>query len=302
MQIQQSGFLLNKWVASDFVKSFKGTTCRWQKEFALSFNGIGAKVGNIQFQVSEDTIVVATEIPAHGEKWFKGMQLDLACYHEFLKPEFRDTDFGATIPRELLLENHSNLLRVIQRFFTCEGRFTRVYQYHIRLLMHFTGRKPLNLPYYLFRSLGKMDDRVQVRKDQGEPSLFHFSLIKLLVLEELRKRNQDWEAFVSSSQIAVDSFSSPQSMRDTPSSVENTTTSVPESSVKKRAKETEETVVSQQAKKKGKKLQFSPEVVKVPSKPVTRSTTKRMPAMHTSQAPDEDPEAFTETDLPNDKI
>jgi hypothetical protein len=30
------------------------------KEFALSFDGIGAKVGNIQFQVSEDTIVAAT--------------------------------------------------------------------------------------------------------------------------------------------------------------------------------------------------------------------------------------------------
>jgi hypothetical protein len=84
--------------------------------------------------------------------------------------------------------------------------------------MHFTGRKPLNLPYYLFRSLGKMDDIVQVRKDQGEPSLFHFSLINLLVLEELRKRNQDWEAFVASSQIATDYLNSPQIMRDTPSS------------------------------------------------------------------------------------
>jgi hypothetical protein len=180
-----------------------------EKEFSLSFNGIEAKVGNMQFQVSKDTIVVATEIPAHGEKWFKGMQLDLACYHEFLKPEFRDADFGATIPRELLLENHSNLLRVIQSFFTCEGRFTRVYQYHIRLFMHFTGRKPLNLPYYLYRSLGKMDDRVQVRKDQVEPILFHFSLIKILVLEELGKRNQDWETFSYSSKIATYSFSIP---------------------------------------------------------------------------------------------
>jgi hypothetical protein len=111
------------------------------------------------------------------------MQLDLACYHEFLKAKFRDTDFGATIPRELLLENNSILLRLIQRFFTCGGRFTRVYQYHIRLLMHFTGRKPLNLPYYLYRSLGKMDGRVQVSKYQVEPNLFHFSLIKFLVLE-----------------------------------------------------------------------------------------------------------------------
>jgi hypothetical protein len=90
-------------------------------------------------------------------------------------------------------------------------------------------------------------------------------------------------------------------MRDTPSSVENTTTFVPESYVKKREKEIEEPAVSQQAKKKGKKLQFSPEVVKVPSKPVTRSATKRMPAMHTSQAPNEAPEAFTEIYLPDDK-
>jgi len=42
-------------------------------------------------------------------------------------------------------------------------------------------------------------------------------------------------------------------------------------------------------------------VVKVPSKPVTRSAAKRMPSMHTSQAPDEAPEAFTETDLPDYK-
>jgi len=118
-------------------------------------------VGNLQFQFSEDTIVVATKIPTHGEQWFKGMQLDLSYYHDFLKPEFRNTDFGATIPREILLESHIKLLRVIQRFFTCEGRFTRVYQYHIRLLVHFIGKKPLNLPYYLFRSLEKMEDRVQ---------------------------------------------------------------------------------------------------------------------------------------------
>jgi hypothetical protein len=153
-----------------FCEKLQGYNMQVEKEFSLSFNGIEAKVGNMQFQVFEDTIVVATEIPSHGEQWFKGMQLDLACYHEFLKPEFRDTDFGATIPRELLLENHSNLLRVIQRFFKCEGRFTRVYQYHIRILMHFTGRKALNIPYYLFRILGKMVDRVQVRKDQGNPT------------------------------------------------------------------------------------------------------------------------------------
>ena len=70
-----------------------------EKEFALSFNGIESKVGNMQFQVFEDTIVVSTEIHARREKWFKDMQLDMACYHEFLKLEFRNTKLRATMPR-----------------------------------------------------------------------------------------------------------------------------------------------------------------------------------------------------------
>jgi hypothetical protein len=83
------------------------------------------------------------------------------------------------------LEPYEKLLRVIQRYFTCEGRFDRVYQYHVRLLMHFTGKSPLNLPFYLYRSLGKMADKVQARADQLKSSLFHFSLVKMLVVEEL---------------------------------------------------------------------------------------------------------------------
>jgi hypothetical protein len=137
--------------------------------------GLELRWETFNFKFLRTPSLLQHKFPARGEKWFKGIQLDLACYHEFLKPEFRDTDFGATIPRELLLENHSKLLRVIQIFFTCEGRFTRVYQYHIRLLMHFTGRKPLNFPYFLYRSLGKMVTEYKQGKTRLNPtfSIFH---------------------------------------------------------------------------------------------------------------------------------
>jgi hypothetical protein len=86
----------------------------------------------------------------------------------------------------------------------CEGRFDRVYQYHIRLLMHFTGKIPLSLPFYLYRSLGKMEDRVQARDDQLKSSMFHFSLVKLLEVEELGKLNRDWDSFLTSTKISLD--------------------------------------------------------------------------------------------------
>jgi len=82
-----------------FCEKILGYNMQVEKEFSLGFNGIGHKLGNIMFHIFEDTIAVATNIHAHGEQWFKGIQLDLACYHEFFKPEFRNIDFGATIPR-----------------------------------------------------------------------------------------------------------------------------------------------------------------------------------------------------------
>jgi hypothetical protein len=81
------------------------------------------------------------------------------------------------------------MLKVIQRYFTCEGRFNMVYQYHIMLLLHFTSKEVMNLTFYLFRSIGKMVDRVQYKSKQVDTSVFHSVLIKMLVMEELKKTN-----------------------------------------------------------------------------------------------------------------
>ena len=62
-----------------------------------------------------------------------------------------------------------------------------IYQYHFRLLLHFTGKKLLYLPFFLFRSLGKMSDNIQARLESSETSIFHHGLMKLQVLEELKK-------------------------------------------------------------------------------------------------------------------
>lgn len=62
-----------------------------------------------------------------------------------------------------------------------------IYQYHIRLLLHFTGKDAMNLPFYLFKSIGKMYDRVQAKSKAVDTSVFHSGLINMLVMEELRK-------------------------------------------------------------------------------------------------------------------
>jgi hypothetical protein len=87
--------------------------------------------------------------------------------------------------------------------------------YHIMLLMHFTGKKAPNLSYYLSRNLGKMADKVQDKSNQVKPSLFHFSLIKLLVLEEIKKTKREWNSFLVSSRFCVEIVNSPPSKGST---------------------------------------------------------------------------------------
>jgi hypothetical protein len=82
--------------------------------------------------------------------------------------------------------------------------------------MHFTGKKSLNIPYYLCIILGKMVDKVQEKSNQVEPSLFHFSLIKLLVLEEIKKKKREWSYFFSTLGFCAETTSSPPSKGSAP--------------------------------------------------------------------------------------
>jgi hypothetical protein len=180
------------------------------KQFALNFSGTKTKVGALEFEVSEKSISIATKIPAYGEKWFKAMSLNSTFSKEFLKPEYQGDNLSKGVPRSHMLEYFDKMLRVIQRYFTCEGRFNMVYQYHIILLLHFTGKESMNLPFYLFRSIGKMSDRVQAKSKQVDTSVFHSGLIKMLVLEELKKTNTDWEVFLVASGFQPDVAHTPQ--------------------------------------------------------------------------------------------
>jgi len=174
-----------------FCERIQGYHLQFTKEFAKGFDGVKAKVGSLPFSVSSQTIYEATDIPLGGEEWFKGMDFDWVAFQYFLKPKHRKV-YGSYVPRSYLHDHYGKLLEVIQRYFTCQGRFNRVYHYHIRLLMHFIGKKAMSLPYYLFRSLCKMVDRVQIKGSQVEANVFHFSLTKLMVLKYLERREHTW--------------------------------------------------------------------------------------------------------------
>jgi hypothetical protein len=171
----------------------------------------------LEFEVTETSISSATGIPISSEKWFKAMVLSSPFVKDIFNPEYRANELSKSMPRNQLIRQFDRILKIMQRYFTCEGRFNTLYHYHIRMLLHFTGKIEMNVPYYLLRSIGKMSDRVKAKSKDVDSSLFHSRLIRMLVSEELGKKEISWENFVVTSHFKLDPTPTPQSQIAVPS-------------------------------------------------------------------------------------
>lgn len=62
--------------------------------------------------------------------------------------------------------------------------------------MHFTEDFSIDIPHFLKLSLHKMARGVQSEGKKSETSLYHHSLINILIVVELSKRKKSWEDFL----------------------------------------------------------------------------------------------------------
>jgi hypothetical protein len=161
--------------------------------FARSFDGEKVTLGPMVMQIDEASVAATTEMPGQGERWFKTTVTKDIEFKSYLKPEFQNIIWQKDVPRSYLEEKWQHFLKAIQVYITCEGRYGRVMLYHFKLMNHFTGKCPLNLPHYLHRSLTKMSHQVQAKPDNVHSRIFHHGMIKLIILEELRRRDKTWD-------------------------------------------------------------------------------------------------------------
>lgn len=123
-------------------------------------------IGPLEMQIDEASIVAATGMPGEGQRWFNATITKKLEFKPYLKPKFQDIIWKREIPTSHLEKKWQTLLKAIQLYITCEGRYDRVMLYHFKLMDHFTGKVPLNFPYYFQISLTKMSHKVQVKPNQ----------------------------------------------------------------------------------------------------------------------------------------
>jgi hypothetical protein len=59
-----------------FIRKFDGFNLTVARQFALSFDGCRAKVGDVQLEITEQFLSLATSLPVIGQKWSKNYKVD----------------------------------------------------------------------------------------------------------------------------------------------------------------------------------------------------------------------------------
>ena len=147
-------------------------------------------------EVIEASIAASTGLPQNGERWFKNKPVRAIDCNCFLIDAHQDPDWSKGIPRRWVWSRFRDLLIVVQIFVPCEGRYGITLLYHMRFLLHFHDDQPLNLPFFLLRSLTKMESKVQHHPTNLDNIIFHHGLVKILVEDHLRSRRKTWDRFL----------------------------------------------------------------------------------------------------------
>ena len=97
----------------------------------------------------------------------------------FLLPLPEGSDLGRGISVKFLKPQWKACFESLIRSVTCDGRYSHIHYYHLRLLMALKGIK-FNFPFFLLQIIRKMARTIQNMVGDREQSIFHHGLLKIL--------------------------------------------------------------------------------------------------------------------------
>jgi len=180
-----------------FCVSLKGYHPQVVNAFTSTFNGYEAVVSGLTIRVSEESLSCAFALPLDGEHWFKNQKVDEDSLLQFLKPECQNPNWNKGVPAKHLQEKWGSAMIAIKQYITCEGRYKCLYKFHFRFLLHLTGQRLMNLPFYLIKDLTKISTKIQKNPMAIDSSLAHHSLITMIVFNQVIKAGLSIRSFLN---------------------------------------------------------------------------------------------------------
>ena len=116
--------------------------------FVLHQHNGQTTLAGVRLTLTTESISLAIGIPNVGEQWNKRQQIDREHYEPYIKPDYL-RQLSRVFPFRYLKDSYPPLMKLIMKYFSCEGQFSHLHAYHIKLLMHFTMVRMMNLTYFM---------------------------------------------------------------------------------------------------------------------------------------------------------
>jgi hypothetical protein len=113
-----------------FLKIFEGYNLQVAKDFAQTFDGCIAKIGDTHLEVTKEFVSKAIELPSTSKKWFKKSKIEEVSWSLFMTSR-KINCCEKSIPISLIKPRWHGLLLILKQFMTCEGCYGLVFLYHI---------------------------------------------------------------------------------------------------------------------------------------------------------------------------
>lgn len=94
--------------------------------FIINLHKKQVNLVGVTFEMSTNSIATSTRIPSMGERWFKQESLDMSYYEPYLKPRYKYHN-KSIFPFSHLLNRYVPMMKIIMKYFTCEGGFSHLY-------------------------------------------------------------------------------------------------------------------------------------------------------------------------------
>lgn len=103
--------------------------------FVANLRNNKVTLAGVTFIISSSIITDATRIPNVGEKWYKAQYWDEHYYEPYIKSRYRN-EKKRTFPLRFLEDKYAPMMKIIMKYFTCEGRFSRFYGLPRAIITH----------------------------------------------------------------------------------------------------------------------------------------------------------------------
>lgn len=114
----------------------------------------------------------------------------------FLKEEFKNQNWKVGVQIAWLQDEFNFLLKITRSYFTYEGNFNKVNIYHFHFLAYLACQFRMNGCFYLLASLKHMTTFFRERTYPSPHYVYHKTLIKLSIENQLEKSRRIWSHFL----------------------------------------------------------------------------------------------------------